>query len=94
MNVGLIDAVKSTAGQLYNAVNSALPSSKLPKDCLPQSSKSCTPDDMKLINAELGLSEEHFSSLEASSALRMLSYIITLRQWLYVRILKQCSGHT
>lgn len=44
MNVGLIDAVKSTAGQLYNAVNSALPSSKLPKDCLPQSSKSCTPD--------------------------------------------------
>lgn len=62
MNVGLIDAVKSTAGQLYNTVNSRLAGSQAPKDGLPHSSKSCTADDMKLIDAELGISEEHFSS--------------------------------
>lgn len=62
MNVGLIDAVKSTAGQLYNTVNSRLVGSQVPKDGLPHSSKSCTADDMKLIDAELGISEEHFSS--------------------------------
>ncbi|XP_077542621.1 differentially expressed in FDCP 8 homolog isoform X2 [Haemaphysalis longicornis] len=62
MNVGLIDAVKSTAGQLYNTVNSRLVGSQVPKDGFPHSSKSCTADDMKLIDAELGISEEHFSS--------------------------------
>lgn len=62
MNVGLIDAVKSTAGQLYSTVNSRLVGSQVPKDGLPHSSKSCTADDMKLIDAELGISEEHFSS--------------------------------
>lgn len=62
MNVGLIDAVKSTAGQLYSTVNSRLVGSHVPKNCLPHSSKSCSADDVKLIDAELGLSEEHFSS--------------------------------
>ncbi|KAL1426300.1 hypothetical protein MTO96_018352 [Rhipicephalus appendiculatus] len=62
MNVGLIDAVKSTAGQLYNTVNSRLVGSQVPRDCMPHSSKSCSADDIKLIDAELGLSEEHFSS--------------------------------
>lgn len=67
MNVGLIDAVKSTAGQLgqlAHTVNSRLLGGHIPQDWLPQSSKSCTPDDMKLIDAELGLSEEHFSTPE------------------------------
>ncbi|KAG0415600.1 hypothetical protein HPB47_007216 [Ixodes persulcatus] len=53
MNVGLIDAVKSTAGQLAHTVNSKLLGGHIPQDWLPQSSNSCTPDDEPSTDAKM-----------------------------------------
>lgn len=67
MNIAVADIVSSAAGQISRILNDGPERDSNSSDehgDYPQTSNVCSADDMKLIDAELGLSEEHFSNAE------------------------------